>query len=87
MGSGRDFPQTETSDSYYKDEDDYVEYSGDGAPEDLENNEYYAEPAHPGNHVRNSKWKRFGATIDRQFGILTGLFNIGGIGVSSILHV
>ena len=90
-GSGRNFPQTESSDSYYKDEEEYAEYSDNDTKEGLENNEYYVEtgteyyekPGSPVNNLKYSKWKRFGATIDRQFGILTGIFNIRGIEVCS----
>ena len=71
-GSGRDFPQTESSDSYYKDEEEYAEYSDNDTKEGLENNEYYVEtgpeyyenPGSPVNNLKYSKWKRFGATID-----------------------
>ena len=34
-------------------------------------------------HSQFTNWKRYGQTIDRQFGLFSGIFNIAGIAVSS----
>ena len=81
--SGRSFPGIQyISDTYHKDHEEFTEIS-EGNDED--SSEYDADHAGSNSdiHHKHEKWNRLGETIDRQFEIFSGIFNLASVGVSN----
>ena len=81
--SERSFPDPKSSDTFYNDLTEYYEYTDDDIKGNLRTKDSEFNDSKLHGHSQFTNWKRYGQTIDRQFGLFSGIFNIAGIAVSS----